>query len=159
MLEPTGGATNRAESRTEANRIVPAIYEHPVTVVPQDIDRLGHVNNLAYIAWMQAAALAHSSAQGWPPQRYEASGLGWVVRSHQIKYLQPAFLDDGVVIRTWVAGMKRASSMRTYKILRAADRALLASAATEWAFVDLASGTIRRIPPELIRAFEPSDGA
>ena len=138
---------------------MPAIYEHPVTVVPQDIDRLGHVNKLTYIAWMQAAALAHSAAQGWPPERYEASGLGWVVRSHQIKYLRPTFLNDAVIVRTWVAGMKRARSMRNYKILRAADRALLASAATEWAFVDLTSGRIRRIPPELIASFELSDGA
>jgi acyl-CoA thioester hydrolase len=78
----------------------------------------------------------------------------WVVRSHQIKYLSPAFLDDKVVVRTWVAGMKRASSVRQYKIVRAGDGALLASASTEWAFVDLASGTLKRIPLEVIESFE-----
>ena len=138
---------------------MPAIYEHDVTVLPEDIDRLGHVNNLAYIAWMQAAALAHSSAQGWPPERYEAGRIGWVVRSHQIKYLRPGFLGDPIKVRTWVAGMKRVSSTRSYKILRATDRAVLASAETEWAFVELSSGTVKRIPPELIASFELSDGA
>lgn len=137
---------------------MPAIYEHPVTVVAEEIDRLGHVNNLAYIAWMQAAALAHSSAQGWPPERYEECGHGWVVRSHQIKYLQPAFLDEQIIVRTWVADMKRVSSTRHYKILRAKDQAVLASAATEWAFIELASGTIKRILPELIASFELSGG-
>jgi acyl-CoA thioester hydrolase len=138
---------------------MPAVYEHSVTVAPEEIDRLGHVNNLSYIAWMQAAALAHSAAQGWPPERYEELALGWVVRTHQIKYLQPAYLGDAIVVRTWVASMKRASSLRNYKILRAADGALLASASTEWAFVDLASGTLKRILPELIASFELSDGA
>ncbi len=137
---------------------MPAIYEHAVTVAPEEIDRLGHVNNLAYLAWMQAAALAHSAAQGWTPERYQQLGLGWVVRSHQIKYLESAYLDDAVIVRTWVADMKRVSSIRNYKIIRAADRALLASASTEWAFVDFASGTLKRIPPELIQSFELSNG-
>ena len=137
---------------------MPSVFEHTLTVVADDIDRLGHVNNLTYLAWMQSAALAHSAAQGWPPERYEQLALAWVVRSHQIKYLQPAYLGDAIVVRTWVASMKRASSTRDYKILRATDRALLASAATEWAFVDLSSGTLKRIPPELIGSFDLSDG-
>jgi acyl-CoA thioester hydrolase len=133
---------------------MPAIYEHSVTIAPEAIDRLGHVNNLVFLSWMIDAALAHSAAQGWPTDRYERLGQVWVVRSHQIKYLTPAFLDDKVVVRTWVSGMKRASSMRQYKIVRAGDAALLASAATEWAYVDLASGALKRIPPELIDSFE-----
>ena len=50
---------------------MPAIFEHNLVVAAKSIDRLGHVNNLVYLAWMQAAALAHSAAQGWPPERYE----------------------------------------------------------------------------------------
>jgi acyl-CoA thioester hydrolase len=133
---------------------MPAIFEHLITVTADQIDRLGHVNNLVYLAWMQAAALAHSSAQGWPVERYEQQQLAWVVRSHQIKYLRPALLEDRVLVRTWVEGMKRASSVRRYKIVRAVDGELLASASTEWAFVDLASSTLKRIPPEVWQAFE-----
>jgi acyl-CoA thioester hydrolase len=36
------------------------------------IDRQGHVNNLAYVAWMQDVAIEHSAAAGWPMQRYLA---------------------------------------------------------------------------------------
>jgi acyl-CoA thioester hydrolase len=137
---------------------MPAIYQHTIRIAPDEIDRLGHVNNLAYVAWMQAAALAHSAVQGWPTERYEALGLAWVVRSHQIKYLQPAFLHDAILVSTWVADMKRASSTRKYKIRRAGDNALLASAATEWAFVELPQGRLARIPPELIASFELCEG-
>jgi acyl-CoA thioester hydrolase len=137
---------------------VPAIYDHHVTISAEEIDRLGHVNNLVYLAWMQAAALAHSAAQGWTPERYQQLGLGWVVRSHEIKYAQPAFLGDAVIVRTWVAGMKRVSSTRRYTIVRAADNTLLASATTEWAFVELPGGTLKRILPEVIEAFEISEG-
>jgi acyl-CoA thioester hydrolase len=133
---------------------MPAIYEYPLVVTSDEIDRLGHVNNLVYLRWMQAAALAHSAAQGWTPERYEQMGLGWVVRSHEIKYLQPAFVDEPVVVRTWVADMAKVASTRRYKILRATDRSLLALAATQWAFVDYSTGALQRIPPEVYEAFE-----
>ena len=133
---------------------MPAIYEYSLVVVPEEIDRLGHVNNLAYLAWLQSAAIAHSTAQGWPSERYEQLGLGWVVRSHEIKYLEPAYVDEQIVVRTWVADMKKVASTRRYQVLRASDRRLLASAATQWAFVDFKTGTLRRIPEEVWQSFE-----
>jgi acyl-CoA thioester hydrolase len=131
---------------------MPAAYDHQLVVTTADIDRLGHVNNLVYLSWLQAAALAHSAVQGWTPERYEQIGCGWVVRSHTIKYLQPAFVGEQIIVRTWVADMKRFSSTRRYKVLRGSD--VLASAATEWAFVDYGTGALRRIPDEVSGSFE-----
>jgi len=133
---------------------MPAVYEHALVVPDDAIDRLGHVNNLVYLRWMLDAALAHSAVQGWPPDRHEEIGSGWVVRSHEIKYLQPAFLGNPVVVRTWVADMTKVSSVRRYKIMRADTQQLLASASTQWAYVDYKTGTLLRIPPEVISAFE-----
>ena len=144
--------------RRRGNGKMPAIYQHSLIVAPEEIDRLGHVNNLAYLAWMQAAALAHSAAQGWPPERYEQLGAGWVVRSHEIKYLQPAYEGQQIVVRTWVADMKKVGSTRRYKILRSNDDTLLASAATQWAFIDFSTGALARIPDEVWRAFELGTG-
>jgi acyl-CoA thioester hydrolase len=133
---------------------MPAIFEHSLTVRCEEIDRLGHVNNLAYMAWMIDAAVAHSAAQGWTAERYEQMGAGWVVRSHEIKYVEPAFDSEQIIVRTWVADMTKVASTRRYRIVRAADGKLLAQAATRWAFVDFATGSLRRIPEEVWRAFE-----
>lgn len=133
---------------------MPAIYEHHLTVSPGEIDRMGHVNNLVYMSWMQAAAVAHSAAQGWNADRYEQLGSGWVVRSHEIKYVEPAYDGQPIIVRTWVADMTRVSSTRRYRIVRAADDALLAKAATRWAFINFATGTLARIPAEVIESFE-----
>ena len=76
---------------------MPAIFEYHHTVDDREIDALGHANNVAYVEWMQAAAVAHSAAQGWPTQRYQDLTLGWVVRSHKIDYLQPAIAGDQIV--------------------------------------------------------------
>jgi acyl-CoA thioester hydrolase len=132
---------------------MPDVYYHSHLVEPAEIDELGHANNVAYIVWMQAAAVAHSAAQGWPGSRYRELGQGWVVRSHAIEYLQPAFAGDRVVVETWVATMKKVTSLRRYRIVRAGDGGLLATAETNWAFVDLAGGKPARIPPEVVAAF------
>jgi acyl-CoA thioester hydrolase len=133
---------------------MPAIFEYPLTVGGDDIDELGHANNVAYIAWMQAAAVAHTAAQGWPGERYRQQGAGWVVRGHKIQYLQPAFAGDEIVVETWVATLKKATSLRRYRILRRSDGALLAKAETDWAFVDYTTGKPVRIPMEIIRSFQ-----
>jgi acyl-CoA thioester hydrolase len=106
-----------------------------------------------FIGWMQSAAVAHSAAQGWPAARYSALGQGWVVRSHAIEYLLPAYAGDHVEVETWVATMKKVTSLRRYRIVCKPDGALLATAETNWAFLDLSSGRPTRIPPEVGGAF------
>ena len=49
----------------------PAIYCHRLRVTDADMDTLGHTNNVRYVAWMQDAAIAHSTAMGWNPDRYQ----------------------------------------------------------------------------------------
>lgn len=139
---------------------MPAIYEYIHRVRPEEIDNVGHVNNLEYLRWLQSAAVAHSTAQGWSPDAYRQLGQGWVVRSHFIEYLIPAFAEDNIVVRTWVADMKRVTSLRRYQILRVSDGKQLATAATNWAFVKFATHQLCRVPPEIITAFElVPDGA
>lgn len=133
---------------------MPAIFEHHLIVPESAIDGQGHANNLEFVRWMQDAAIAHSSAQGWTAERYRELGAGWVVRSHKIEYLQAAFAGDEVVVFTWVADFRKIRSRRKYKIVRTRDQEVLAEAETEWAFIGLAARVPRRVPPELIEAFE-----
>jgi len=133
---------------------VPAIFEYRHQVTADEIDGVGHVNNIEYLRWMQHAAIAHSAAQGWPSQAYHELGQGWVVRSHFIEYLVPAFSGDEIVVRTWVSDMKRVTSMRRYELLRMADGKQLAIASTNWAFVKFATLQPCRVPAEVLDAFE-----
>jgi acyl-CoA thioester hydrolase len=133
---------------------MPAVFDHHHIVSNDEIDTLGHVNNLAYLKWMQEAAIAHASAQGWPQQRHLEIGAGWVVRSHAISYLRPAFVGEQVLVRTWVANFKKITSLRKYKIIRPADDAVLAIAETNWAFIGYERRLPRRVPKEIIDSFE-----
>jgi acyl-CoA thioester hydrolase len=129
-----------------------SIFEYAIEVRDSDIDVLGHVNNVVYIQWMQNAAYAHSAALGWTLERYLSLGAGWVARLHQIEYLQPAFAGQRVIVKTWVADMKKVTSMRRYRMVRMdlpMRETLLAVAHTNWAFIDYKRGTPIRIPAEM----------
>jgi len=133
---------------------MPAVYEHFHTVQSDEIDDLGHASNVVYLEWTQAAAIAHSAAQGWSPEDYRQLGSGFVVRSHQIEYLRPALPGEDIVVRTWVADFRGVSSLRKYRIARRHGDELLARAETRWAFVNLSTGRPARIPRPLQEAFE-----
>lgn len=115
--------------------------------VPGDaIDLNGHVNNLEYLRWMQAVATAHSDALGWTLARYMETGTTWVIRSHQIEYLRPAFAGEELTLCTWIGGFGAQASPRHYLFWRARDGKVLARARTEWVFVDTTSGRAASIP-------------
>ena len=133
---------------------MPAIYDWKHVVSERDLDDLGHANNISYLKWMQSASLAHSAAQGWPIEAYRALGQGWVVRSHYIEYLTSALLGDEIVVRTWVANLKKVTSLRRYQIIRLSDQVTLAKSCSDWAFVDFSSSVPKRIPIEVSQAFE-----
>jgi acyl-CoA thioester hydrolase len=130
-----------------------AYFEYLHTVTGQEIDDLNHAGNYHYIRWMQHAAIAHSSANGWPPQKHIDLGAGWVVRSHKITYLKPAFEGDALTIKTWVANMKPAISLRQYEIFNEAGE-MLAKAETNWAFVNYEKQRPTRIPEEVASSFK-----
>jgi acyl-CoA thioester hydrolase len=129
------------------------VFEHLHVVANDEIDEQGHANNVVYVAWMQAAAVAHSATLGWTADRYQKLGTGWVARSHTIEYLRPAFAGDEIIVQTHVANMKKVTSTRVYRIIRRVDRELLARAETNWAFVNYATGKPTRIPAEIAHAF------
>ena len=132
---------------------MPAIFEFPHTVQLEEIDGQGHVNNIEYLRWLQDAAVAHSAAQGWTTERYRAAGAVFVVRSHLIEYLQPAFAGEEIKVVTWVSNFGKITSLRKYLVVRPSDNTVLANAQTNWAFISWPKRTPKRCPPELVEAF------
>ena len=131
------------------------IFSRRFPVPAEAIDIQGHVNNLAYVGWMQEVAIEHSATVGWPMRRYLDLGAGWVVRSHFIEYFRPAFADELLSVHTWLPRFDQRSTPRRYLFIREADHTVLAEAETIWVFVDLATGRRRPIPPELLESFAP----
>jgi acyl-CoA thioester hydrolase len=132
---------------------MPQIYQYKLTVPEDALDVNGHVNNLEYLRWMQSAAVLHSDSQGCT-KATTAAGATWVVRTHHVKYLRPAFAGENIIVLTWVSDFRRVQSLRKYRIIRVEDNALLVEGETNWIFVDAKTGQLRSIPKNVINTFE-----
>ena len=56
---------------------MPRIYIKQLSIGEAAIDAHRHVNNQEYLRWMEEIAIEHSTAQGWPMERYLKSGASW----------------------------------------------------------------------------------
>ena len=132
---------------------MPRIRIERFTVDSASIDQNGHVNNQEYVRWMQDIATAHSDQQGWTTTRYIETKTTWVIRSHFIEYIRPAFAGDALLAATWVADIAAQSSRRKYRFVRARDGKTLVEAETVWVYCDATTGRPTDITDEVRDAF------
>ena len=130
-----------------------AVFRTDLTVPESAVDVNRHVNNVAYVQWMQDAATAHAAATGCTSHT-RAVHATWVARSHKIEYLAPAHAGDPIQVLTWVCDFRKVRSLRKYKFIRITDRVVLARGETVWVFVDIRSGRPRSAPPEILALFQ-----
>jgi acyl-CoA thioester hydrolase len=122
-------------------------FSHSLKVSEQDIDTLGHVNNVVYLRYVQEVATAH-----W---RHVASAAlqekyMWVVLRHEIDYLRPAFLNDEISGYTWVGEHQGAKFIRFVYLYHAGTGQVLAEAKTTWCLLDAATMRPKRIDAEML---------
>jgi acyl-CoA thioester hydrolase len=122
----------------------------PVRVAASDIDRQGHVNNVAYLRYVQDAAAAHWLAVA--PREIRES-VAWVVRRHEIEYFRPGMPEDALEVLTWVGEPTGATWERFTEIRRAGEDRPLATARTVWVLLDAATGRPRRVDAAVVAQF------
>jgi acyl-CoA thioester hydrolase len=127
------------------------VYSKTFLIPHTSIDENGHVNNVAYIQWMQDIAVEHySSIGGVEAQGPEAT---WWVREHKVEYFLPAYAGEEIEIRTWVENIRRVRSLRMYEFVRKSDGRVLVQGETDWVFVNIKTGAPQAIPVEVSRVF------
>jgi acyl-CoA thioester hydrolase len=124
-----------------------ARFTMPLRVADADIDRQGHVNNVAFVRYVQDVAVAHWLSAA-PAAVREA--FTWVVRRHEVEYLRPAFAGEELSVRTWVGEPSGATWERFTEILRAGEDKPLVTARTVWVLLDAATGRPRRVDPAMV---------
>jgi acyl-CoA thioester hydrolase len=122
----------------------------------RDIDGAQHVNNAAYLNYIEDCAIHAAAYYRWDTPRIRAEGIAMIARRHHIEYLQPASLGDELNVTTWLYDLRRFSAMRHYAITRAADHRLLAQAQTYWIAVNLETGRPVRVPEQMVADVQPN---
>lgn len=124
-------------------------FSHSFLVAPEDIDAQGHVNNVAYVRWIQDIAVAHwfSATDEMIREKYS-----WVLTRHEIDYKKQSFVGEEVTATTWVGKATKVTCERFTLITRGAD--LLVSARSVWCFIDRETSKPARITSEVKELFQ-----
>ena len=128
-----------------------SFFEYEIEVLPEHLDEMQHVNNVVYVGLMQDVANKHWDSI--PPTELEKE-IVWVVRRHEIDYLNQAFLGDRLRIKTWTGDHSTVSWIRHCEIERVADQKKIISSKSVWVMLDKATGRPRRIEEAILNRFK-----
>ena len=136
-------------------------YPNPFTVSIKvsnnEIDQLGHANNQVYLDWMMKAAYEHSESLGLSVNDCLSIGVAMVAKRHEINYLSATFINDNLIVGTWIAtNDNRFRSMRKYQIIRMDDQKTILRSETDWVSLNIKNGKPQRMPDKFIRCYQPT---
>lgn len=126
------------------------VFERRITASDDDIDELGHVNNAAWVRWIQDVATVHWEAVASPEHR---EAYFWVVTRHEIDYLRAVGPGETVTARTWVPDPPKGARFDRHIEFVGEDGKPRVRAKTTWAIIDKASGRPLRVPSEVAAPF------
>ena len=131
---------------------LPSPFIHERVAHHTEIDGYGHVNNAAYVVWLDDCAWAHSIDRGVPPELCRALNRGMAVWRTQINYLKAALEGDEILVGTWpVLNDRKLRIDRRFQVRRKSDGETLLRALIHYVCIDLVSGRAKRMPPEFTK--------
>ena len=125
-------------------------FEQTFTATPEDIDELGHVNNAAWVRWIQDIATAHWYSLA--PSAAQEQTV-WVVVRHEIDYLRALLPGESVTGKTWIPEDPKGARFDRMVEFTNADGKVHVRARTTWAMLDRGTGRPLRVRPDVIAAF------
>ena len=130
------------------------VFTWTLRVPEADVDGQGHVNNVAFVRYVQEVAVAHWRAVATPEAQ---AALTWVVRRHEVEYLRPGLPGDELVLRTWVGDEPSGATWERFtEVVRAGEEKPIVTARTVWVLLDAATGRPRRVGAALAARFTGS---
>jgi len=123
-------------------------YSKTITVLPEHLDDLNHVNNVVYLQWVQDIAKEH-----WFSKTSSEINTAyfWVVVKHELEYKKPAFLDDVIMVTTYVEEFKGALSVRCVEFKKGEE--LIVKTRSQWCLIGAKDHKPKRVPLEISELF------
>jgi len=110
-----------------------------------ETDVMGVVHHSNYFRWFEIGRVDYMRRAGVYLPELMADGIIFPITDVSCSYRAPARFDDEIDIETTMAELSKVKMVFTYRVVRAADGALLATGCTRNGFTDK-SGRVVRLP-------------
>jgi len=120
-----------------------------------ETDKMGVVYYANYLVWFEIGRTDLLRSQGWNYKDMETEGFSLPVIEAHCTYRAPAKYDDELEVRTRGARLSPVRVEFTYEIVRASDRATLATGSTVHAALDR-NGRPCRLPARVLTLLSDS---
>ena len=106
-----------------------------------DCDMFGHLNNARYIDYLINARQDHlKDHYNFDYVQYYKNNLGWVINTHEITYLKPAFFDEVVSIQSCLLNVDNESLYLEVLMMNENRTQLKAILRSKLIFINLKTG-------------------
>lgn len=132
------------------------IHITSLTVPACVIDINRHMNNLAYLYWVQGIFIEHAIDHGYTIGHLRRHGGTWAMAANTIEYFAAGREGDELAIFSWIDRLGDKSMQSRFLFYRPADDTLVAEVSTTFVCVNVATGKGMPLPPELRETFMPA---
>lgn len=131
-------------------------FSQKIRVTKDHLDELNHVNNVQYLYWAQEIAKSHWS---YLTKKIKPHLGIWVVRHHDVLYKLGAYLDDEIIISTYIKSVKGPISERVvYFYNSKSNKKVIVKVVSKWCYLnDTKNRKITPIPEFIINIFAPAN--
>lgn len=119
-----------------------------------ETDQMGFAYHGHYLPWCEIARTEHMRRLGVRYRDLEEGGLRLAVAEARLRFARPACYDDLLRVTAWLSDVASRRVVFEYRIERAEDGSLLATAATALVSLDAASRPTR-LPADVLALMRP----
>jgi len=130
-------------------------YCHTVQVRFRDIDMFDHLNNAAYLTYVESARIAYYAHVSGLTDPHD---FDMTVARAEIDFLKPVFFPATVDVHTRATRIGRSSWTLEHELRDADNNDLLARAATVLVHFDHETGESKPLPDDIVAAIERQEG-
>jgi YbgC/YbaW family acyl-CoA thioester hydrolase len=125
-------------------------FETEMTVRPSEIDYNGHVHQSAYLDYLLFARVDQMQrCYKMPIEEFLKRGLTWTTKSISIDYLKSLYMNERILIRTWIESLGESSVNVHFHILKSNSGAIAAEGESTYVLVDAETGRPAAIPEDM----------
>ncbi len=122
-----------------------------------DTDNLGHLNNVAYIEFLETARTEWYAHVKGDRVSLDSSGWDWILGGIQIKFIKEACLSDLITVRMWCSRIGSKSWDFSYAIMNQKDE-LISQALTSQIGFNYEEKRSKMIPEDILEDLRSRPG-